>query len=140
MCGGRSTDVQASRGSDQLHSLWTEPAHAQEVRTGARGNVTLFPMPLRDVAEELARVDTPGRLQLPHTAAQVHPVYKVLLKSSGNLPGSAIAYGKVRRQVVLFLIEDMHLRKHPSYAQVGFFYEPTFVYRVVAKHLQLIPI
>eukprot|EP00973_Karenia_brevis_P082546 11443475-Karenia_brevis.AAC.1 len=79
--------------------MFTEFAHTQHCRSGARGNVTMFPMPLPDVRRELHHMETHAGLSLPRTGRDLQQVVKALLKSSGKLPASLITQCTLPRQV-----------------------------------------
>ena len=94
-----------------------EPAFQQEYRTAAGGNITMWPMPLTDILEEMRRLDEVG-VDLPRSGEDIAKVVRILLKSAGPLPASLIVQATVRRAVVVELIEDGKRRGHPSYAHV----------------------
>jgi len=98
--------------------MFMEPAFHQVYRTAARGNITMWPMPLTDILEELKRLDE-GGVDLPRSGEDLCKIVRILLKSSGPLPASLIAQATVRRAVVVELIEDGKRRGHPSYQHVN---------------------
>ena len=103
--------LEGQRGGGVVH----EEAHMQRHRTAARGNITLFPLPLEDVVRELKKLDSGQRSSLPRVGADLTPFVKVLLKASGDLPGSIITQATVRRHIVVALIEECCIRGHPAY-------------------------
>ena len=96
-------------------SMFMEPAFQQDYRTAARGNITMWPMPLTDVLEEMRRLDEVG-VDLPRSGEDIAQVVRILLKSAGPSPASLIVQATVRRAVVMELIEDGKRRGHPSYS------------------------
>jgi hypothetical protein len=94
--------------------MFLEPAFKQAHRTAARGNITMWPMPLTDILDEMRRLEKDG-VDLPRSGKDLSKIVKVLLKSAGKLPASLIAHATVRRAEVMRLIEDGKVRGHPSY-------------------------
>ena len=105
--------------AEKSSSVFHEQAHMQRHRTRARGNITLFPLPLDEVAKELRRLDSAGPVHLPRTGTDLQPFIKVILKSNGPLPASLIVQAVVRRQVVLELIDKRRRCGHPSYTALN---------------------
>ena len=98
-CAGREHEGRAERFKKPM---FMEPAFQQVHRTAARGNITMWPMPLTDILEELKRLDEAG-VDLPRSGEDLCKVVRILLKSSGPLPASLIAHATVRRAVVVEL-------------------------------------
>ena len=82
---------------------------------GARGNITVFPLPLEKVYEVMKRQDA----QLPHSPAVLANAVRVVLKAAPAETARAIAQACVRRDVVVALIEDRVRRKHPAYTHLA---------------------
>ena len=95
-----------------------EPAHMQRHRTAARGNATLFPLPLEDIVQELDKIDSGRIAALPRLGEDLAPFVKVLLKSAGDLPKSIITQATVRRRVAVALSQECHRRGHPAYRHI----------------------
>ena len=89
--------LEGQRGGGVFH----EEAHMQRHRTAARGNVTLFPLPLEDIAQELQKLGNEETVVLPRLGADMEPFVKVLLKAAGDLPKSIITQASVRRRDVV---------------------------------------
>ena len=106
--------LEGQRGGGVFH----EQAHMQRHRTAARGNVTLFPLPLEDVVRSLQDLNDGQIMALPRLGEDLEPFVKVLLKSSGDLPSSIITQSTVRRRVVVALIEECCSRGHPAYRSI----------------------
>ena len=87
----------------------------QRQRTAARGNATMFLMPLGDILAELNRMEATNAVVLPRNADEMRNVVKVILKSAGDLPASLITAATVCRGVVIHLIEEERARGHPLY-------------------------
>ena len=99
-------------------NVFGEKAFMQRQRTAARGNATMFLMPLGDILAELKRMEAEDNVMLPRNVAEIKNVVKIILKSSGALPASLITTATIRREVVVALIEEEHKRGHPLYKMV----------------------
>ena len=84
---------------------------------GARGNVTLFPLPLDDIYAAMR--EGGQQIQLPHTPASLLNVVRVILKTAPTDAARVIAQAQVRRSVVIALIEDRIDRQHPGYRHLS---------------------
>ena len=104
--------------------LMDEQAHMRRHRIGARGNITCFPLPWEDLLEALQRLDPaygpPPRL--PRSEREVAEMVHILLKTGTDARRKALAESihaaRVRRRVVVALIEEMVRRGHPAYRRV----------------------
>ena len=96
-------------------NLLGEPAFQQTYRTAARGNASMFLMPLADILAELTRLETASAVSLPRSAHEIKNVVKVILKSQGQLPDALITAATIRREVVVTLIAEQKARGHPMY-------------------------
>ena len=112
--GGSSNEDRSKR---VKRSMFLQYAFQQESRSAARGNITMWLMPLSDILQEMKRLDDVG-VDLPRSGEDIQQVVQVLLKSGGTLPASLIAQATARRAVVVELIEDAKRRGHPSYASL----------------------
>ena len=106
--------TQADRSKRVKKSMFNEPVFHQDCRSAARGNITMWPMPLRDILQELKRLDEVG-VDVPRSVEDVAQVVRVVLKSAGSLPASLTVEATARRDVVVELIDDARSRGHPSY-------------------------
>ncbi len=105
--------------SKRVHrNVFGKAAFMQRHRTAARGNVTMFLLPLADTLCELRRMETDASIILPRSAEEIKNVVRVILKSHGELPASLITAATVRREVVVHLIEEEHARGHPLYCNL----------------------
>jgi hypothetical protein len=113
----RAASTKTDRSKRLKTSMFMEAAFQQEYRTAARGNITIWPMPLGEILEEMRRLEKDG-VDLPRSAKDIAQVVRILLKSAGPLPASLIVHATARRAVVVELIEDAHRRGHPSYQKL----------------------
>ena len=110
----RAGSTREDRSKRFKKSMFMEPAFHQDYRTAARGNITMWPIPLSDILKEMRRLDE-AVVDLPRSVEEVAKVVRVMLKSAGPLPASLIVQATARRAVVVELIEDAQRRGHPSY-------------------------
>ena len=99
-------------------NVMLEEARRQRFRVGARGNVTLFPLPLEDIFQELQRQAVQG-LELPWVGREMANAVRVVLRTSEVTDARVIAQARVRREIVVRLIEEGVRRKHPAYSKVN---------------------
>ena len=98
-------------------SVLRDVAQKQRVRVGARGNITLFPLPLADILEALRQGE--GQVELPWSGREVANAVRVVLRTSDVNDAKLIFQTTVRRQVVVALILDCLQRGHPSYRHLS---------------------
>ena len=96
----------------------------QRQRTAARGNATMFLMPLEGILMELKRMETESSVTLLQNVAEIKNVVKVVLKSYGALPSSLITKATIRREVVIRLIEEEKNPRAPLLARTRHGYGP----------------
>ena len=101
----------------QYGNVMLEGAQQQRFRVGARGNITLFPLPLEGIFQELHRQPVQG-MKLPWVGREIAHAVRVVLRTSEVTDARVIAQARVRRDIVVRLIEDAVRRKHPTYANV----------------------
>ena len=96
-------------------------------RLAARGNATTFPLAWEDLLQAMqgaASEAEHGTLKLPRVGAELARVFNVIIKS-GNRAEDAdktakvIHQARVRRDVVLELLEEARKRAHPAYMQLN---------------------
>ena len=89
-------------------------------RMGARGNVTSFPLPWQELLKELK--DKEASPSLPWVGAELSNYVSILLKTSEeDDPKDLRKYihqARVRRTIVVQLIEDAHARGHRAYRNI----------------------
>ena len=91
-----------------------EEAQGQRWRVGARGNITMFPLPLEDIMAGLGK-QVKGGLDLPWVGCEI---VREVLRTSELSDARVICQARVRRAVVVQLIEECVARKHPAYQHV----------------------
>ena len=88
----------------------------------ARGNATSFPLPWEELLQELRGSDGENVPNLPWIGEELSNFVSVLLKTSDDEDPKALAkfvhQARVRRAVVVKLIEDAKRRGHRAYARV----------------------
>ena len=109
-------------------SPFDEQVHMNRHRMGARGNATSFPLPWQDLLAELNKYDADSQSEvaspdLPWTGAQLSDFVSILLKTSEDQESAKsmkqfVHQARVRRRVVVKLIEDAKTRGHRAYANV----------------------
>ena len=96
-------------------------------RMGARGNATTFPLPWQELLTQLQETEKEAgeiaAVDLPRSGEELSNFVSVLLKTSdeGDTKESLARFvhqAIVRRDVVIRLIEEMHLCGHRSYAAI----------------------
>ena len=96
--------------------------HMSRHRMGARGNATCFPLPWEELLQELRGSDRENVPNLPWVGEELSNFVSVLLKTSDDEDPKALAkfvhQARVRRAVVVKLIEDAKRRGHRAYARV----------------------
>ena len=100
--------------------LRREQVHMQEHRTGARGNLTAFQLPLEDIYNKFQKLDNKEeRIQLPRTGKDLHEIVQVVIMAQdGKVDAKAISQATVRRDVVIELIETMKNYGHRNYVDI----------------------
>ena len=102
-----------------------EKVHMNNHRMGARGNATTFPLPWQELLTQLQETEKEdgnrAAVDLPRTGEELSNFVSVLLKTSdeGDTKESLARFvhqAIVRRDVVIRLIEEMHLCGHRSYS------------------------
>ena len=99
-------------------SVLQERAH-MGYRVGARGNTTVFPLPLQELFAELTQCqeqeEEAGVPHLPRTGSELANIVKVIIKGSSQNSAKFITQAVVRRDVVVDLI--MYAKKcgHRAY-------------------------
>jgi len=110
-------EVQRPKENDNIpyqRNVFGERAHMQRYRTGARGNVTLFPLPLEDIYRHLKHLAKRTK-SLPLEAKELSNVVRVIIKSATMAAAKEIVAATVRRHVVQELVFDLKRRGHPAY-------------------------
>ena len=102
----------------QYGNVFMEQAQQQRFRVGARGNITLFPLPLQDIVQELMR-QAGQEVCLPWLGAEVAHAVRVILRTSVATDARVICQATVRREVVVKLIGECVERKQPGYEKVS---------------------
>ena len=97
-------------------NVMLEEARRQRFRVGARGNVTLFPLPLEDIFQELQRQAVQG-LELPWVGREMANAVRVVLRTSEVTDARVIAQARVQREIVVRLIEEGVRRKSAGAAR-----------------------
>ena len=98
-------------------NVMLEKAQHQRSRVGARGNITLFPLPLQDIFRELQRQARQGP-QLPWVGREIADAVRIVLRTSELTDGRVIMQARVHRKIVVRLIEEAVARGHPAYSNV----------------------
>ena len=98
-------------------NVMLEKAQHQRARVGARGNITLFPLPLQDVFRELHRQARQGP-QLPWVGSDIADAVRIVLRTSELTDARVIVQARVRRNIVVRLIQEAVARGHPAYSNV----------------------
>ena len=94
-----------------------EEAQHQRFRVGARSNITLFPLPLEDIFQELQRQAVEG-MKLPWVGREIAHAVRVVLRTSEVTDARVIAQARVCRDIVVRLLEDAVRRQHLAYGNV----------------------
>ena len=108
-------------------SPFDSEVHMARHRMGARGNATSLPLPWQELLVELQRQEAEesqaAAPNLPWTGEELSNFVSVLLKTSEEDDPKAIArfihQARVRRDVVVKLIEDAKARGHRAYRHVN---------------------
>ena len=92
-------------------------------RLAARGNATTFPLAWEDILQHLEAAEA-GTLSLPRTGVELAETVSVVLKSmqaSNDVEGlgKVIHQARVRRAVVLRLLQEAKARGHPAYKHIN---------------------
>ena len=92
-------------------------------RLAARGNATTFPLAWEDILSHLETAAA-GAVSLPRTGVELAETISVVIKTmqaSKDTKGldKVIHQARVRRAVVLQLLEEAKMRGHPAYKQIN---------------------
>ena len=96
--------------------------HANVRRMACRGNGTSFPLPWHDLLKQLKNGEQQS-VSLPRVGAELADTVSILLKTAGGgadekSSARLIHQARVRRSVVVALIEEMQRRGHRAYKHV----------------------
>ena len=97
-------------------------------RMAVRGNATTFPLAWEDLLQQLQGLDSTGgkqsvEAQLPHTGVRLCELVNVIVKTPRVQDaidvGRLVHQARVRRSVVVRLLEDAVARGHPAFKHVN---------------------
>eukprot|EP00438_Fugacium_kawagutii_P008899 Skav215707 [mRNA] locus=scaffold2573:242958:252224:+ [translate_table: standard] len=106
---------------------WDQDAWMNRQRMAMRGNATTFPLAWEDLLQQLRALEPTSnkerqKVQLPHSGAKLREIVNVIVKShkgheTSDL-GRILHQARVRRAVVVRLIEDAVARGHPAFQDI----------------------
>eukprot|EP00438_Fugacium_kawagutii_P014564 Skav232307 [mRNA] locus=scaffold882:595493:597445:- [translate_table: standard] len=106
---------------------WDQDAWMNRQRMAMRGNATTFPLAWDDLLQQLQALEPKScnegqKVQLPHSGAKLREVVSVIVKSHKGHEtldlGRILHQARVRRAVVVRLIEDAVARGHPAFQDI----------------------
>eukprot|EP00438_Fugacium_kawagutii_P017484 Skav217980 [mRNA] locus=scaffold496:402099:408191:- [translate_table: standard] len=106
---------------------WDQDAWMNRQCVAMRGNATTFPLAWDDLLQQLQALEPTSRnegqkVQLPHSGAKLREVVSVIVKSHKEHEtldlGRILHQARVRRAVVVRLIEDAVARGHPAFQDI----------------------
>eukprot|EP00438_Fugacium_kawagutii_P001459 Skav211876 [mRNA] locus=scaffold1431:374175:389938:+ [translate_table: standard] len=103
---------------------WDQDAWMNRQRMAMRGNATTFPLAWEDLLQQMQALEATSqkegeKVKLPHSGAKLREVVSVIVKSHKGHEtldlGRILHQARVRRAVVVRLIEDAVARGHPAF-------------------------